>query len=65
MKFKILKNLAEISKNNSPLCAKIVYQEYFNYALVEYKNKEDRLEGFSREEIAHMVAINAVKTFIN
>jgi cation transport regulator len=48
-------------KNVLPDHAQDIYKEAFNSAYDEYKDKDDRRDDASREEVAHRVAWNAVK----
>ena len=48
-------------KDNLPEHAQDIYKEAFNNAYKEYKDKKDRRDDASREEVAHRVAWNAVK----
>ena len=48
-------------KNVLPDHAQDIYKEAFNSAHDEYKDKDDRRDDASREEVARRVAWNAVK----
>lgn len=49
-------------KDALPEHAQDIYREAYNSAYDEYKDKEDRQGGRSREETAHAVAWSAVKS---
>ena len=54
-------SLPDSVKNVLPAHAQEIYQEAFNSAWDEYKEKKDRRGDESREEVAHKVAWSAVK----
>jgi len=54
-------SLPDSVKNVLPAHAQDIYQEAFNSAWDEYKEKKDRRGDDSREEVAHKVAWAAVK----
>lgn len=49
-------------KNVLPAHAQDIYQEAFNSAWEQYKEKKDRNGDESREEVSHKVAWSAVKS---
>lgn len=54
-------SLPDSVKHVLPAHAQDIYQEAFNSAWDEYKEKKDRRGDESREEVAHKVAWSAVK----
>ena len=61
MPYKSRNELPESVKDNLPAHAQDIYKEAFNNAYKQYKEKKDRRDDASREEVAHRVAWNAVK----
>jgi cation transport regulator len=61
MPYKSRNELPDSVKDNLPAHAQDIYKEAFNSAYKEYKQKKDRRDDASREEVAHRVAWNAVK----
>lgn len=61
MPYKSRTELPDNVKNVLPAHAQSIYQEAFNSAWDEYKEKKDRRGDESREEVAHKVAWSAVK----
>lgn len=53
--------LPESVRNVLPAHAQDIYKEAFNSAYDEYKDKDERRDDASREEVAHRVAWGAVK----
>lgn len=62
MPYSSTNELPKSVKNVLPDHAQDTYKEAFNSAYDEYKDPEDRRDGADREEVAHKVAWNAVKT---
>lgn len=62
MPYSSTNELPKSVKNVLPDHAQDIYKEAFNSAYDEYKDPEDRRDGADREEVAHKVAWNAVKT---
>lgn len=61
MPYDSLNDLPDSVKDHLPKHAQEIYQESYNNAWDQYKNKEDRKGDASREETAHRVAWSAVK----
>lgn len=61
MPYRSRESLPDSVKNVLPAHAQDIYQEAFNSAWDEYKEKKDRRGDESREEVAHKVAWAAVK----
>lgn len=61
MPYRSRESLPDNVKNVLPAHAQDIYQEAFNSAWDEYKEKKDRRGDESREEVAHKVAWAAVK----
>jgi cation transport regulator len=61
MPYRSRESLPDSVKNVLPVHAQDIYQEAFNSAWDEYKEKKDRRGDESREEVAHKVAWAAVK----
>jgi len=62
MPYKRNSDLPESVRDNLPSHAQEIYREAFNSAWDQYDEPEERRGGASREETAHKVAWNAVKT---
>ncbi len=54
-------DLPESVRDNLPAHAQDIYKEAFNSAWDQYRDREDRRDDASREEVAHRVAWAAVK----
>lgn len=61
MPYKTTASLPDNVKNVLPAHAQEIYQAAFNSAWDEYKDKKQRHDDESREEVAHKVAWAAVK----
>jgi cation transport regulator len=61
MPFKTLSELPDRVRRKLPKHAQAIFRSAFNSAWKEYKNKEDRRDGGTREETAYKVAWSAVK----
>ena len=61
MPYKSNSDLPDSVKEHLPEHAQDIYWEAFNSAHKQYKDKEDRKGGRSREETAHAVAWAAVE----
>ena len=61
MPYKSRNELPDSVKDSLPAHAQDIYKEAFNNAYKQYKEKKDRRDDASREEVAHRVAWNAVK----
>lgn len=53
--------LPDAVQNVLPPHAQDIYKESYNSAWEQYKDKKDRRDDASREEVAHRVAWSAVK----
>ena len=62
MPYDKLSELPDSVKDNLPKHAQEIYMAAYNSAWDEYKDPEERRGDASREETAHKVAWNAVKT---
>jgi cation transport regulator len=62
MPYKSLKDLPKGVSDNLPKHAQEIYKEAYNSAWEQYDKPEERRGDASREETAHRVAWNAVKT---
>ncbi|WP_182058331.1 putative cation transport regulator ChaB [Pantoea sp. ME81] len=61
MPYKSRDSLPESVRSVLPAHAQDIYQAAFNSAWDEYKDKKDRKDDSSREEVSHKVAWAAVK----
>lgn len=61
MPYKSRSSLPESVKHVLPAHGQDIYIAAFNNAWDEYKDKKDRSDGSSREEVSHKVAWAAVK----
>ena len=61
MPFKHVSDLPGAITDNLPKHGQEIYLAAYNSAWDEYKDKDDRRQGASREETAHRVAWAAVK----
>lgn len=61
MPYKSRSSLPESVKHVLPAHGQDIYIAAFNNAWDEYKDKKDRNDGSSREEVSHKVAWAAVK----
>jgi len=61
MPYKSRDSLPESVRSVLPAHAQDIYQSAFNSAWDEYKDKKDRKDDSSREEVSHKVAWAAVK----
>ena len=61
MPYRSVSDLPGAITDNLPKHGQEIYLAAFNNAWNEYKDKDDRLKGATREETAHKVAWAAVK----
>jgi cation transport regulator len=62
MPYNAITELPTSVRNVLPKHAQDIYKEAFNSAFDEYKDPKDRRDDADREEVAHRVAWNAVKS---
>ncbi|MCA9401954.1 MAG: ChaB family protein [Candidatus Omnitrophica bacterium] len=61
MPYKSIKELPDNVRTHLPKHAQEIYQEAFNHAWEQYKDKSKRKDNSTREETSHKVAWSAVK----
>lgn len=61
MPYASIADLSESVRHVLPKHAQEIYKEAYNSAWKEYKDKRDRRDDASQEEVAHRVAWSAVK----